>query len=217
MKLNLPQKLQSLKIVFAVSNFLEKPDLNNVYGVGASLQGSEMSRQMGRHLMDNPRFRALVEEKWRPPVVRLGELLAMPQGSLGHSYAQQLSSQGLDPASTFDHSEINSSASYIKHRLRETHDIIHVLTGFGVDAAGEMGVQAFGLAQNRHPIAVLLILGSLLKAIQEDIDLTPILRAISKGFQLGMSAQTAVAFKMEEGWERPIEDFREVIGLPRNP
>ena len=80
-----------------------------------------------------------------------------------------------------------------------------------------MGVQAFGLAQNRHPIAVLLILGSLLKAIQEDIDLTPILRAISKGFQLGMSAQTAVAFKMEEGWERPIEDWREVIGLPRNP
>ncbi len=217
MLLNLPQKLQNLKMVAAVSNFLEKPDLDNVYGVGASLQGSEMSRQMGRHLMDNPRFRALVEEKWRPPVVQLDELLAMPDGSLGHVYAHQLSSQGLDPESTIDHSEINSTASYIKHRMRETHDIIHVLTGFGVDASGEMGVLAFGLAQNRHPLAVLLILGSLLKALQEDVDLTPILRAISKGFKLGLSAQTAVAFKLEDGWQRPIEDWREEIGLPRNP
>ena len=89
MLLNLPQKLQNLTMVAAVSNFLEKPDLDNVYGVGASLQGSEMSRQMGRHLMDNPRFRALVEEKWRPPVVQLDELLAMPDGSLGHVYAHQ--------------------------------------------------------------------------------------------------------------------------------
>lgn len=217
MHFNLPQKLQNLKMVASVSNFLEKPDLDNVYGVGASLQGSEMSRQMVRHLMDNPRFCALVKENWRPPAVQLNELLAMPVGSLGQVYAQQLSAQGLDPESTIDHSEINSASSYIKHRMRETHDIIHVLTGFGVDASGEMGVLAFGLAQNRHPLAVLLILGTLLKALQEDVDLTPILKAISKGFKLGLSAQTAVAFKLEDEWQRPIEDWRVDIGLPRNP
>ena len=217
MLLNLPQKLQNLKMVAAVSNFLEKPDLENVYGVGASLQGSEMSRQMGRHLMENPRFSALVEEGWRPPTTRLDQLLAMPEESLGHVYAQQLSCQGLDPENTLDHSEITSTASYIKHRMRETHDIIHVLTGFGVDAPGEMGVLAFGLAQNRHPISVLLILGTLLKALEEGIDLTPLLKAISKGIGLGLAAQLAISFKFEDAWQRPIEDWREEIGLPRNP
>ena len=32
------------------------------------------------------------------------------------------------------------------HRLRETHDIVHVLTGFGTDGPGELGLQAFNLA-----------------------------------------------------------------------
>ena len=137
--------------------------------------------------------------------------------ALGQVYADQLSAQGLDPERTIDHSEITSPSSYIKHRMHETHDIIHVLTGFGVDAAGEVSVQAFGLAQNRHPLAVLLILGTLLKAVQEDVDLTPILKAISKSFKIGLSAQTAVAFKLEDAWQRPIQDWREEIGLPRNP
>ena len=217
MLLNLDQKLQNLKMVAAVSKYLEKPDLTNVYGVGASLQGSEMARQMGRHLMEDQRFRALVEEGWRPASIHLDELLAMPTGSLGQVYAQQLSSQGLDPESTMDHSEITSPAQYIKHRMRETHDIIHVLTGFGVDGAGELGVQAFGLAQNRHPIAVLLILGGLLKALQDGLDLAPVLHAISKGFKLGLSAKILIAYKFEDAWQRPIESWREEVGLPSNP
>ena len=83
-------------MVAAVSNYLENPDLDNVYAGGASLQGSEMSRQMGRHLMDNSSFRALVEENWRPPAVQLNDLLAMPTGSLGvvsHHVVQQSSSR----------------------------------------------------------------------------------------------------------------------------
>lgn len=217
MLLNLKQKLQNLKMVAAVSKFLEEPDLANVYGVGASLQGSDMARQMGRHLMEDARFHELVQEGWRPQPIHLNDLLAMPTGSLGQVYAQQLTSQGLDPESTMDHSEITTAAHYIKHRMRETHDIVHVLTGFGVDGAGELGVQAFGLAQNRHPLSVLLILGGLLKALQDGLDLSPVLHAISKGFRLGLAADIVIAYKFEDAWQRPIEHWREEVGLPQNP
>lgn len=217
MLLNLKQKLQNLKMVAAVSKFLEEPDLANVYGVGASLQGSDMARQMGRHLMEDARFHELVQEGWRPQPIHLNDLLAMPTGSLGQVYAQQLTSQGLDPESTMDHSEITTPAHYIKHRMRETHDIVHVLTGFGVDGAGELGVQAFGLAQNRHPLSVLLILGGLLKALQDGLDLSPVLHAISKGFRLGLAADIVIAYKFEDDWQRPIEHWREEVGLPQNP
>lgn len=217
MLLNLKQKLQNLKMVAAVSKFLEEPDLANVYGVGASLQGSDMARQMGRHLMEDARFHELVQEGWRPQPIHLNDLLAMPTGSLGQVYAQQLTSQGLDPESTMDHSEITTPAHYIKHRMRETHDIVHVLTGFGVDGAGELGVQAFGLAQNRHPLSVLLILGGLLKALQDGLDLSPVLHAISKGFRLGLAADIVIAYKFEDAWQRPIEHWREEVGLPQNP
>ena len=204
-------------MVAAVSKFLEEPDLANVYGVGASLQGSDMARQMGRHLMEDARFHELVQEGWRPQPIHLNDLLAMPTGSLGQVYAQQLTSQGLDPESTMDHSEITTAAHYIKHRMRETHDIVHVLTGFGVDGAGELGVQAFGLAQNRHPLSVLLILGGLLKALQDGLDLSPVLHAISKGFRLGLAADIVIAYKFEDAWQRPIEHWREEVGLPQNP
>ena len=217
MLLNLKQKLQNLKMVAAVSKFLEEPDLANVYGVGASLQGSDMARQMGRHLIEDARFHELVQEGWRPQPIHLNDLLAMPTGSLGQVYAQQLTSQGLDPESTMDHSEITTAAHYIKHRMRETHDIVHVLTGFGVDGAGELGVQAFGLAQNRHPLSVLLILGGLLKALQDGLDLSPVLHAISKGFRLGLAADIVIAYKFEDAWQRPIEHWREEVGLPQNP
>ncbi len=32
------------------------------------------------------------------------------------------------------------------HRLKGTHDIAHVLTGFGFDGASELGLQGFNLA-----------------------------------------------------------------------
>ena len=48
-----------------------------------------------------------------------------------------------------DSEEVTNLKSFVSHRLHETHDIIHVLTGFGTDLVGEMGLQAFALAQNR--------------------------------------------------------------------
>ena len=48
------------------------------------------------------------------------------------------------------------------HRLRETHDIVHVLTGFGTDGPGELGQQAFNLAKNRSPLVAMLNFGGML-------------------------------------------------------
>ena len=41
--------------------------------------------------------------------------------------------------------------------MRETHDIWHVATGFGTDVAGELGLQAFYLAQLKAPLSTLLL------------------------------------------------------------
>ena len=103
------------------------------------------------------------------------------------------------------------------HRLRETHDIVHVLTGFGVDGAGELGLQAFNLAQNRSPLAVMLIFGGMLSALQNDEPLEPLLRALARGFEMGLSAQCMIAQKLEQGWERPLRDWRQQLGLPLDP
>ena len=100
------------------------------------------------------------------------------------------------------------------HRLRETHDIVRVLTGCGTDGVGELGLQAFNLAQVRSPLAVMLIFGGLLKTLQDDEPIAPLLQALSNGFAMGLSAGSLViAQHFEDHWERPLSTWRDALGL----
>jgi ubiquinone biosynthesis protein Coq4 len=38
---------------------------------------------------------------------------------------------------------VTNANEFVIHRLKETHDIVHVLTGFGVDGISEIGLQGF--------------------------------------------------------------------------
>ena len=214
MLLNLNQRLQSLRMVGSLADFLKHPDsLESVFKIAGSLKNSAMSAQMFRHLLDNPSMAALVEQNWRPAPIDLDALERLPEGTLGHEYAHQLRSQGLTPDSLIDPNPITSPQGYVTHRLRETHDIVHVLTGFGVDGVGELGLQAFNLAQNRSPLAVMLIFGGMLSALQNDEPLEELLTALSRGFDLGLKAECVIAQKLEEGWDRPLADWRKELQL----
>ena len=147
----------------------------------------------------------------------MGLLPNLPEGSLGRTYAEQLQRLGLTPESLIDPKPITTPEEYLTHRLRETHDIVHVLTGFGIDGPGELGLQAFNLAQLRSPLAVLLIFGGLLSALQDDKPLEPLLNALARGFELGLKARCLITFKLEECWERPLADWRRELGLPESP
>ena len=135
MQFNLKSRLQSLKLVSGLATFLKNPDsLEGVFAMSRSLQNSALSAQMFRHLLANPALAALVQEHWRPGAIDLDALLALPEGSLGHVYAHQLRAQGLTPDSLIDPTPVHSPQDYITHRLRETHDIVHVLTDCGLSA-----------------------------------------------------------------------------------
>jgi ubiquinone biosynthesis protein COQ4 len=214
MLFNLKERLQSLRMVASLAEFLKHPDsLESVFKIAGSLRNSALSAQMFRHLLENPSMASLVAENWRPAPIDLNALERLPEGSLGHEYARQLRSQGLTPDSLIDPNPITSPQDYVTHRLRETHDIVHVLTGFGVDGPGELGLQAFNLAQNRSPLAVMLIFGGMLSALQNDEPLEPLLSALARGFELGLKSECVIAQKLEEGWERPLDDWRQQLRL----
>jgi ubiquinone biosynthesis protein COQ4 len=215
MLINLKQRLQSLRMVAGLAEFLKNPgSLDSVFGVARSLQNSPLSTQMFRHLLADPAMAALVRDNWRPDPIDLEALEQLPPGSLGHVYAHQLRSQGLTPESLLDPMPISSPEQFVVHRLRETHDIVHVLTGFGTDGSGELGLQAFNLAQNRSPLAVMLIFGGMLKTLQDDEPLEPLLSALARGFELGLRTPCLIARRLEDGWDRPLADWQRELGLP---
>ena len=215
MQIKLRERLQSLKLLASLAAFLKNPgSLESVLAVGASVKDSPIAEQMTRHLLSNPNFAQLVNDGWRPQPIDLLALQTLPAGTLGRRYADQLISQGITPETLIDPSPINDERDYIVHRLKETHDITHVLTGFGIDGVSELGLQGFNLAQNRSPLAVMLIFGGMLTALQNDEPLAPMLRALAKGFQMGLDAELVISRKLEEGWDRPLKEWRSELRLP---
>lgn len=214
MKLNLKERLQNLKLVAGLAAFLKNPgSLESVFSVGNSLKDSPLGTQMLQHLLADTRFKALMDEGWRPQPIDLQQLQNLPEGSLGRVYADQLISQGITPDSLIDPSPVTNSQEFVVHRLKETHDIVHVLTGFGIDGTSELGLQGFNLAQNRSPLAVMLIFGGMLSALQSGESLDPLLKALARGFQMGLDAELVIAYKLEEGWDRSLQEWRKALKL----
>lgn len=215
MHLKLRERLQNLRMVAALASFLKTPgSLDSVFAVADSVKDGPLGEQALRHLLSDRHFKALVDEEWRPERIDLQHLQTLPKGSLGRCYADQLISQGITPDTLIDPTPVSNANEFVVHRVRETHDIVHVLTGFGLDGDSEIGLQGFNLAQNRSPVAVMLIFGAMLSSLQNDEPLEPLLRALAHGFQMGLNADLVIGRKLEEGWERPLNDWREELKLP---
>ena len=215
MRINLQERLQSLKLLAGLTSFLKNPgSLESVFAVANSVKNGPLGDQMIRHLLKDSQFKTLVQERWRPQPIDLSTLQTLPEGSLGRCYADQLIRLNITPDTLIDPSPVDSDKDFIVHRLKETHDITHVLTGFGIDGASELGLQGFNLAQNRSPLAVMLIFGGMLSALQNNEDLAPMLRALAQGFQMGLDAELVIASKLEDGWDRPLADWQRELNLP---
>jgi ubiquinone biosynthesis protein COQ4 len=63
---------------------------------------------------------------------------------------------------------------------------------------------------------VLLIFGGMLKTLQDDEPLEGLLHAISRGFEMGLAAECVVGCRLEDAWERPLEDWRAELNLPQS-
>ena len=66
-------------------------------------------------------------------------MAALPEGTLGHGYYRFLHDQGLSPAPFEDIPyDGDPLIRYGILRLRQTHDLWHVLTGYAMDTRGEI-------------------------------------------------------------------------------
>ena len=129
--------------------------LNEVFNLSDGLAGPDEMRDMVESARSHETGAAALRE--RPHVhLDLAELRALPTGTLGREYAIMMDRNGLDPASIPTLPD-DDDGKYVRSHLYETHDLWHVVTGFGTDVAGELGLQAFYQAQlpGKLPAAIL--------------------------------------------------------------
>lgn len=139
-------------------------------------------------------------------------LLKLPEGSLGNAYARFMTERGLTPDIFASEGVLTKPAFMIK-RMRQTHDLWHVLTGINTDVPGELELQAFTLIQLRAPSAVLLVSLGTLRWLWSHPTLP---FRVLRGLISGLRAKKLDATPWEDLWERPVMELRREL-LNRSP
>lgn len=181
--------------------------LEPVWELSNSLIDSDAFQLTVAAMKSVPEVAAILTERYQPQPHNLEELLHYPKGSLGYVYANQMKQLGLQTFHPII--RIDSDTHYVEYRWQQTHDIWHIITGFDTSEIGEIGLQAFYLAQFRLPLSSLLIANALISVtLLQPEALNALLSAIVQGYQMGTVAKPLIAQKWETAWEKPVAQWR---------
>lgn len=206
----------------ALQALLANPDdTAQVFVIIESLSGRSPERNLER-LRRDPRGRRLLETK--PNILeQLGDrsaLAQLPAGSVGRAYlefvdSEQISAEGLVSASDVDRGaewQADADLLFLRDRLRDTHDLWHVVTGYKGDLVGEGALLAFSFAQTFNPGVGLIISAGFLRGAEIGIR-----RQIARGLLRGFRAAWLPAVEWERELSRPLEIVRRELRVGSPP
>lgn len=186
--------------------------LDVVFSLRDSLDQMEQVRPIVEKLRRFPGPAAALRERQRLGRIDRARLAALPEGTLGRTYADWMTAMNLDPAS-IPALPARDELEYLPAHLYETHDIWHVVTGFGPDIAGELGLQAFYLAQVEGPLPLAILSAGMLNSIGNTDDVERRMDEIVRGWQLGRKARPLFGVRWDEMWSRPLAEIRREFGV----
>lgn len=185
---------------------------------------AELARVSGRmgDPFRNPMLERLWQDQYYPPRYDINQLMAMRPDTLGRAYARHMTDRGLQP-DYYDSVAARHRFHYLRLRVRQTHDIWHVLTGFDTDPVGEVGLQGFYFGQVTNGQSVLILAGGIIKCLFTGryADLEHFVDAFCEGYHNGQAAHFLLEVRWEQLWSEPLDSLRQRFGIvtarPRTP
>jgi ubiquinone biosynthesis protein COQ4 len=217
-------RVRPLRARRAFQRLLANPDqTEHVFVVIRSLSGRSFERLLRRVRRDPTGALILRERRDLLPVLSdAAHLEALPEESLGHQYgrfvrSEQISAQGLAAASLgADEGDAtwrdeNPEAAAFGARLRDMHDLWHVVTGYSRDILGELALLAFTYEQTRNP-GIGYIVRNVERRMRRggNAEIGDFLREAS---QRGRNAAFLPAADWESLLALPLEDVRRELRL----
>lgn len=210
--------LQALRSVRAL--IANPDDTAQVFKVIQALKGGSLSRAVER-LRSTPEGRELLRTK--PdilPVLNDREALrAMPEGSVGRAYlrfveSQSLSADGLVAASeeTPRGEGLSPDESWLGNRLRDIHDLQHVMCGYGRDQLGELCLLSFMVTQTPNRGIAFIIFMARRKA-RHATQLFSLDDCIEEGRRIGEGAAWFATVNWEQRLAEPLDKMRTELGI----
>jgi ubiquinone biosynthesis protein Coq4 len=183
--------------------------------IGLESPDQRAAQAVEKHVMSQPGFAALYEERYLPAFPDLEELALMPAGTLGRRFYEHMNANHLS-LDFFPVIRVDSAIKYISMRMRQTHDIWHVVCGYDTSVEGELGLQAFMLAQVPSALSASLLSAGLLHFVKNSPGGLPsLMNTISEGYLVGKKAAFLPSQKWEQLWNQPVETIRRDLKIER--
>lgn len=207
-------RLHPLKAMRAFRLLQATGDTAQVFVILRAMRGQALVKTFRRFAQSALGQKVLAERRDLFPVLTDHESLRqLPEESLGRAYLafmeeEQLSARGLVQASeSWADDPMPPDIDLFRARMRELHDVSHVVTGYGRDPLGELCLLAFTYRQFGN-LGRLLIVAMAWRQIPR-----PGRAAVREAWRNGKSC----AWLGDQDWEallaRPLEDVRRELSL----
>lgn len=183
-------------------------------GFARSKLGRRFARweQVADHLRRDPRTAAALAARRPFGPIDLGALADLPAGTLGRRFADHCRERGIDP--NLVHVPPTDEVGWLLNHMYQTHDIWHVVTGWGNDLPGEVGLGGFYAAQLGSPAFFGYMLALVvLNVILRRADLGAVFDAFAVGYRAGKRSQPLFGVAWDDCWYVPLDELRSRLEL----
>ncbi|HSJ78736.1 MAG TPA: Coq4 family protein [Erythrobacter sp.] len=194
----------------------DKEDTSLVFKIFESLpSGGFMERVRDLSLSERGEMLRATEPSLPEILDDHAALRRTPKGSLAHAYCDFMEAEGLSAAGLVAEAERLGRPKYpdlvewFINRSRDTHDLFHILTGYGRDALGEQCVLLFTHGQS--PSQGHLLIGyagaaNIKKMVKGSA--APVFGAVRQAHRTGKGAPSLMAQPIRELLARPLDEVR---------
>ena len=216
--LDLPRALRALKRLIA-----DKEDTRQVFEIMQALNGGSTVKGYGK-LLNTPEGGRMAYQRAEIAALlsNTAWLRTLPANSVGAAYLHFMTSENISAQGLIDESrkangldiDVEHPYAWYGRRLRDIHDVWHVLTGYGRDALGEGCVVAFSYAQTKSSGFALIALAAA-HQIKRGLPNERVWAAVWQAYRNGAKAAWLPGEDYEKLLAEPLEAARKRLNIPR--
>ncbi|MEM8636910.1 MAG: Coq4 family protein, partial [Pseudomonadota bacterium] len=150
-------------------------------------------------------------------------LKSLPKGSVGRAYVEFMEREGLTAHGLVEesqqqralHTQYDDDLLWYSDRLRDTHDLYHVLTGYGRDALGEDAL--LGYTHGQHGglgVSFIAFMGNR-QIAKEAPKEARVKEVLAEGRRNGKAAKRIIEQDIISLLEQPLGDVRERLNIKK--
>lgn len=173
----------------------------------------KVTRELERH--DEGRRLFAERPRMNARAVCLTKMAAHPPDSLGQAYAAYYPANGITPFEP-PQLRVETNHEYLATRLRESHDVLHVVTGYGTDDIGELQLQWFNLANiGWGPLPFIMFVAFFFMGRMKKYGgFWSVCKRLLAAYRRGKRSRALASVVWEDYWCVPLRDVQALLCAP---